>query len=96
MAGQRTATPTGIDYDGGLIAGTGITTNEDNDAVRWPTNGVFSLGLARSQAFAVSGDGRYIVGAYVKTVEVGPQPSTIFRWSASGFEDLPQLTPEIA
>jgi probable HAF family extracellular repeat protein len=90
LTGHVSATPTGVDYDGNVIVGIGLTEGDyAQEAVRWPANGVFSLGIPRSEVFAVSSDGRYAVGGYVETPMLGPRLRTAFRWSASGVQYLP-------
>jgi uncharacterized membrane protein len=90
LDGHGTATPTSADHDAGVIVGTGITAGTfENEAVRWPASGVVSLGIKRSEVFAVSSDGRYAVGGYVETVMLGPLYRTAFRWGVAGVDYLP-------
>jgi uncharacterized membrane protein len=90
---HATDVPVDVSYDGGLIAGAGQTKDDFADeAVRWPENGIESLGLANTQAFGVSGDGHWIVGGYREEQSMGPAYRKAFRHSVDGFEYLPAPT----
>jgi uncharacterized membrane protein len=88
LAGDATATPSAASDDGSVLVGTGRTLDGHTVAERWPASGVASLGLPDSEANGVSGNGRFVVGAYIPDLMPGKAARVAFRWSASGLDVL--------
>lgn len=90
MIAGASAKPTGVSGDGSIIVG-GVyesNTNKTEAGFRWARNTFFRIGSEDTAvwAYAISGDGTVIVGAYV---DAGRKLRS-FQWTATkGFQDIP-------